>query len=316
MKYNEFKVFNLLERRPQVLLLGNGIVRNDNEDMRWEQFIQSIARDGVNASEYKDAPYTIQATAVADIGDKKRRQKYKDKLTKATYRENSLVSELLAIPFDAILTTNYTYELEYHMLSQYPALSKKTKLKHSYWTTDKGDSKYLLHGFNRLKKDVVVQDIWHIHGESRRTSSLILTHDEYARLINRILLYNQERRKDYLDYENDIHFKSWIDYFILGDLYILGQGLDFSEFDLWWLLNRRLRENNVETGKVIFYEPKTKGVETKVSALQAFDVEYQDCGIIIEPDCPKADIFYMDFYNRAIIDIRKNVMSTKQNGYI
>ena len=173
------------------------------------------------------------------------------------------------------------------------------------------DSKYLIHGFNRLKKDGVAQDIWHIHGESRRTSSLILTHDEYARLINQILLYNQERKKDYLDYENEIHFKSWIDYFILGDLYILGQGLDFSEFDLWWLLNRRLRENNVETGKVVFYEPKTKWTETKVSVLQTLDVECEHCGITIEPNCPKADVFYKDFYIQAISDIRRRMSDRK-----
>lgn len=301
----------MLKRRPQVLLLGNGIVRNDNEDMRWERLIQTIARDGIDTSEYRDVPYTIQATAVADIDDAKRRQKYEDMLTKVTYRKNPLVNALLSIPFDAILTTNYTYELEYHMLSQYPGLSEKAKHKFSYWTKDKRDSKYLIHGFNRFKKDGVAQDIWHIHGESRRTSSLILTHDEYARLINQVLLYNQERKKDYLDYENEIHFKSWIDYFILGDLYILGQGLDFSEFDLWRLLNRRLRENNVETGKVIFYEPRTKVAETKISVLHAFDVEYQDCGITIEPDCPRTDSLYMEFYARAIADIKQRINAGK-----
>lgn len=311
MTYKKYKTFNLLKRRPQVLLLGNGIVRNDNEDMRWERLIQTIARDGIDTSEYRDVPYTIQATAVADIDDAKRRQKYEDMLTKVTYRKNPLVNALLSIPFDAILSTNYTYELEYHMLSQYPGLSKDAKHKYSYWTTDKWDSKYLIHGHNRLEKDGVAQDIWHIHGESRRKSSLILTHDEYARLINRILLYNQERKKDYLDYENEIHFKSWIDYFILGDLYILGQGLNFSEFDLWWLLNRRLRENNVETGKVIFYEPKTKGAETKVSVLHAFDVEYQDCGIMIEANCPKTDSLYTEFYALAIADIKQRINAGK-----
>ncbi len=311
MTYKDYKIFNLLERRPQVLLFGNGIVRNDNEDMRWERLIQSIARDGIDVSEYRDVPYTIQATAVADMGDTKRHQKYEDKLTKAAYRKNSLVNALLTVPFDAILSTNYTYELEYHMLSQYPELSKHAKLKYSHWTIDKRDSKYLIHGFNRLKKDGVAQDIWHIHGETRRPTSLILTHDEYARLISRILLYNKERKKDYLDYENEMHFKSWIDYFILGDLYILGQGLDFSEFDLWWLLNRRLRENNVETGKVIFYEPKTKRAETKTSVLKALDVECEHCGITIEPNCLKADAFYKDFYIRAISDIRRRMSDRK-----
>ena len=102
MTYKKYKTFNLLKRRPQVLLLGNGIVRNDNEDMRWERLIQTIARDGIDTNEYRDVPYTIQATAVADIDDAKRRQKYEDMLTKVTYRKNPLVNALLSIPFDAI----------------------------------------------------------------------------------------------------------------------------------------------------------------------------------------------------------------------
>ena len=34
---------------------------------------------------------------------------------------------------------------------------------------------------------------------------------------------------------------SWLDYFILGDVYSLGFGFDTSEMDLWWLLCRKKR---------------------------------------------------------------------------
>ena len=35
----------------------------------------------------------------------------------------------------------------------------------------------------------------------------------------------------------------WLDSFVLGNVNILGLGMDFSELDLWWLLNRKKRES-------------------------------------------------------------------------
>ena len=35
---------------------------------------------------------------------------------------------------------------------------------------------------------------------------------------------------------NNCEYKSWVDHFMLDDLYILGFGMDLSEADLWWLL--------------------------------------------------------------------------------
>ena len=86
---------------------------------------------------------------------------------------------------------------------------------------------------------------------------------------------------------------------IFGDVYVLGFGYDYSEQDLWWLLNRKANENKIEKGKTYYYEPGNDNrVRIKKSLLQVFGVitENLDMGYTEE-------INYRDFYSDAINDI-------------
>lgn len=69
---------------------------------------------------------------------------------------------------------------------------------------------------------------------------------------------------------------------LLGNVCILGFGMDFSELDLWWLLNRKKREN-AEHGKVIFYDPEKPGDEAKYALLRAYGVEVRHLGFRLLP---------------------------------
>ena len=40
---------------------------------------------------------------------------------------------------------------------------------------------------------------------------------------------------------NDFDNLSWVELFFRTNLYIIGFGMDFSEIDIWWLLNKRAR---------------------------------------------------------------------------
>ena len=144
-------------------------------------------------------------------------------------------------------------------------------------------------------------DIWHIHGELRRPSSIILSHDEYARMVFQILDYNAKRGADYEMLNRNLDFRSWVDYFLMGDVYILGLAIDFSDFDLWWLLGRRLREH-AKCGDIIFYEPEKTDNHYKQLALKDSEVTVESCGVTINSG---AD--YERFYNLAISDIQKRV---------
>lgn len=312
MKYNQYKCFNIQASRPQVLLTGNGLTRNNKP---WAELIRSLARDGVPVTEFAaktgeiSLPYTIMTLAMADTEDVVRKKKYQDEFSDKEYPDNPMLRSLVSLPFDAILTTNYTYEIECAQISQYAALSNKTKYACS--TLPQRDSRYLLHTFNRLTEDI--GDIWHIHGELRNKSSMILSHDEYARLIHEIVAYNQKRGKNYQDYGTDLKFKSWVDYFLMGDVYILGFGMDYSEFDLWWLLGRRLREK-AKVGKICYYSIKSMENRLKNLVLRYTGVEVLEFGepILSVDDKDKKNAKYQKFYMEAIEDIKCRVKNSKK----
>ena len=313
MKYNQYKHFNLMKKRPQVLFLGNGISRQ----IGWKNFIENIAEKDIEKYIEKgnfQLSNLLLASAVSNVDDSERHNKYLNALTNYKYESSILIKNLLDIKFDAILTTNYTYEIEYNLDSKYNEFADSIKRdKYAKSTNQKYDSKYFIHTFNRIDTGDAVQDIWHIHGEQRRKSSLILTHDEYARLMTQIINYNKDIGNKFIHNYDDFEFKSWIDYFLMGDVYILGQGFDFSEFDLWWLLVRRQREN-AQIGKMFFYEPENEN-KYKLFALRDLGVEIKTLGWLIDKSenaCQHINEQYTEFYNDAIKDIYQKVISNRE----
>lgn len=296
MNKKEFKTFDVDKHRPQVLLIGNGVVYNENNT--WSRFIEKLSDRNVVLPE--DVPYSIQATIKVPNSDKERRDRYFNELSKIEYSNNDIIDQLLKVHFDAILTTNYTYEIENYLYDGYCKLSNATKTKKSWCTDSCPESKYLLKTYNRFSKNELLHDIWHIHGETRRKSSIILTIDEYARLTNEIIEYLKIVKNSYENYYENLIFKSWIDYFIMGDVYILGLGFDFTEFDLWWLVNRKQREN-ADAGRLIYYSPKNKN-NNVVETLREINVECRNLDFEISTNNT-----YNDFYHKAILDIKREV---------
>lgn len=304
MEQQTIKRFNINEKRPQVLLIGNGLVYQ--KGFSWDDFIDKISRVKCTNKLDDKVPYSIKATATSDVSDKRRHDEYYKAFSKYKYSSFDNLNRLLKIPFDSILTTNYTYEIENHLYKNYHLLSNVTKGKKAICTARKSEGKYLLRTYNRLSNGVQTHDIWHIHGEIRRKSSMILTHDEYARLTKNILDYLDKRQNSYDEYYEDVKFKSWIDYFIMGDIYIVGLGFDFSEFDLWWLLNRRMREN-ANVGNVYFYEPFCEESKSKISVLKCMGVKCENFSMNIPSNENDLKAFFNDFYKRVIADISERV---------
>ena len=52
MQYNQYKTFDLTKKRPNVLILGNGLTRGTS--LSWAKLIQSIGRTGANISQYEE----------------------------------------------------------------------------------------------------------------------------------------------------------------------------------------------------------------------------------------------------------------------
>lgn len=302
------KSFNIKEKRPKVLLLGNGITYSSST--QWSEIIKTLSRSEAPGLNMEGIPYSILASIETSISDNNRHDKYKAYFEKDyQYKAFPALEELMQVPFDAILTTNYTYEIENSIITDYYRRSNNSMKRLARWTKEKPDGKYLIHGFNRVANQTVTQDIWHIHGEVRRKSSMILTHDEYSHLIAKLVEYNKERGHDYFDFAEAVNFESWVDYLILGDLHILGLGFDFSEFDLWWLLTRRLKEDTGK-GQIIFYTPekeKTDGKKIAIEkALEAMGARIEHCGIQLTNDHEINKGLYQEFYKTATQIIRES----------
>ena len=87
--------------------------------------------------------------------------------------------------------------------------------------------------------------------------------------------------------------KSWVDYFLMGDVHILGFGMDPAEFELWWLAC--CKQRNFQDSKTYFY---TRGVAPEQALLmRAYGIEI----ILCEADN------YSDFYRIALDEIRKRM---------
>ena len=313
MDYVKPKVFDITKRRPAVLLVGNGLNRCMGDDTTWDNAILKQAKDDAILDKIKRLDYSIRATVTADEDDSKRWQRYVKLFDNDfKYFDNPLLKNLLKIPFDAVLTTNYTYELENALDDNYPHSDHKEDWARTtaanYSTGKQPDSVRLLNTFNRLKnedgKDV---DIWHIHGEVRDPASMILTHEEYGRLVTELVREEENEHN-----EGEILFDSWQDYFIYGDLYILGQGVNFAEFDLWWMLSRRRREKTGH-GRTIYFAPQQsdKRYTDIEEALDQIGLKVDNCGVTLpERETKSSDEMnqiFRDFYNTAAERIRNKI---------
>ncbi|HIT73388.1 MAG TPA: hypothetical protein IAD10_06990, partial [Candidatus Fimicola cottocaccae] len=83
----------------------------------------------------------------------------------------------------------------------------------------------------------------------------------------------------------------------------LGFGFGFTEFDLWWLLNRKKREK-VETGKIYFYMLKHEA-EANYEKLELLKL----LGVI--PVIFEEEYTYPNFYNEAINDIQNRILKAR-----
>ena len=88
--------------------------------------------------------------------------------------------------------------------------------------------------------------MFHVLGERLRKHSLILSYYSYANAVSRLIQLNKYRGNEYQEKQADgspISVRSWLDYFLMGDVYAVGFGFEPSEFDIWWAVERKAREN-------------------------------------------------------------------------
>ena len=194
------------------------------------------------------------------------------------------LQRILSIPFDAILTTNYSYELELASMGKCEVTNSKTIERLSHGLKGRVDHTYLLSSYNQVSYKGTDNKVFHIHGEARKPTSIILGSDKYARLLSKIITEADNRYKNYKPNQTNSqkqNYDTWIDYFLLGDVYVLGFGFDFAESDLWWLLKRKKSEK-ADKGSVFYYDIWTDGFNEKVELLKLMELIPENFDVYLE----------------------------------
>lgn len=288
---------------PDILFVGNGINISFGGSS-WDRVLAGLSTGEFDYDHYaiKQLPYSLQTIVISSdsvsdgMGDIA-----KELMPRRLCNEHrELLREYLSLPFDAILTTNYSYELEVAAKPDFNLSIGKVS-KYRIKTRQLSSNKDEFGIYNYIKADD--KNIWHIHGEAARPRSMVMGHYFYGRLLAEIQQRVPEVIRSYkasLKNKTAYQPKSWIDYFLISNIHIVGFGLDASEMDVWWLINCKKR-NFRSCGKIYFYEPNLDNPNKY--ALKALTDIFN-----IKPYSPKVNKSgYKKFYHDALEAIRENI---------
>ena len=248
---------DLSQRRfPRVLLLGNGVLRLAG-GVSWEALLRKIAmKDGISDALLHDIPLSMRVEALCGPDVEGARQRASEEFDPEDLCVTDTLRRLLQLPWDCILTTNYTYEAEEVLLGKrrFEQSDCRRMLACAYGSSHRKDNLHFCYVLERPGQPPL--PVWHIHGDLGRHSSMILSYYTYAGAVSRLSEFNRRRANDFQDSQQagrSLRMKSWTDWFITGDVYSVGFGYDFSEFDLWWAAERKAREN-ADVGRLVTYQ--------------------------------------------------------------
>ena len=247
----------------KTILFGNGLNYLSKNFISWKQLLDKIKGD--NLFENGKLPNTMiyERSIIGnpisfDTLTQKEEAIKKDIANMLNnFPSNSYFDRLSEINAENYLTTNYDYAaLEtYKSNSSYEIINRSTEGIYSI----------------RRHKDInfrgkLKSKIWHLHGEIDTPPSIMLGLDHYCgsvakidNYVKGIYEYQVEKKTvktpsiiEKLNDKSKYDQSSWIELLFNSNVYIVGLGLDFSEIDLWWILNKRARfKLDNETKKLI-----------------------------------------------------------------
>ena len=301
-------------------MLGNGVNRLSQE-YSWSDLLDDLIKETGKQEviRYKEEkPFTLlyeeiylRALKYTKKKELRLKQKIED-LVLSKFAPSDIHAKLLNLNVEHIITTNYDYNLEQSVAQNHG--------KAAHFLPER---KYNL--FRR--RTVNGTSIWHLHGEAEVPSSITLGHEHYVNYLQKMGNYLKDkitsRRKGEAEYirspqqravykreaipeYTQASIYSWVDLFIMNDVYILGLSFDYTEIDLWWLLiykERLKHEKKFDPGKTIYYcfYPHTmdKREKAKLSLLESLGIEVkrEDVGLNYEHAADAYAEFIKNFSN-------------------
>lgn len=312
--------------RPQILLVGNGMERKSGQ-REWSELLKLLIADDtfhLTKELQEEIPFPLlyqllstRLPAPAHLSSKTiqdEERRLADAMRTLTNRSNVFLDQLPMLDADHIMTTNYSYCIEKAFFPDLDFTNQRVRGHHRFCLAKKkGTNSPLRERDYRLHSGYLAQSqnrktgIWHIHGECFTPRGIILSHDRYGRLLQRIESICENQRYSKTAREASVkQYTSWPELFLHGDVYILGLGLETNEFDLWWLIRRKQRER-YSTGNIYYYErePKDGFTRSKHLLMKANGIELCSAG------CTENTSFD-DFYIAALNEIKQKIAQSRK----
>ncbi|OSZ46148.1 hypothetical protein BVZ31_05970 [Alcaligenes faecalis] len=289
--------------RKKTFFFGNGINRVSKEAVSWSELLNELDESGCGG--YKSIPYTMNYERLfleMKLGSnfkniREVEEGVKNKIAKALdLQDGNEVYKLMGEKkFQNYITTNYDYSFE-----------KSIGVKPEKIRSEE------IYSIRRKRKYVDGKRewfLWNIHGEIEAQKSIMIGLDHYCGSIGKIDAYIKGKYVYHMD-GKEVNVKSmmekikggefqgdsWVELFFNSDIYFIGFSLDYSEIDIWWVLNKRARiSREVDGGlgnRVYFYDFDI--CPEKRRLLQSFDVEVREM---------KSELGYLDGYKKAISEM-------------
>ncbi len=301
-------------KRPQVLLVGNGLSQSfSSNSINWTELLIEITDNQNIKKEKTNMPFGLEAVLRTYDNVQSKMPIIQEKLYHDIHDENYIcvINEILSMGFDEIITTNYDLDIESCVASKEKiSFNKHRDITHNIIPNRVSEGKYFIHTAQHLEElnDVYTSRLWHIHGHIRNMNSIVLGHSYYGRLLTKYVTHIAQLKNDYEKMVTGIkplRYNSWLDAFILGDVYILGFGFNFSEIDMWWLLDRKAHEKDGVRGKTIFYEPVLDtDNDNKKELLSVYKTDVRT----LDTHISKGESYkYAGFYKSALQDIKGEI---------
>ena len=287
-------------RFPRVLLLGNGILRLRG-GVSWEALLERIAvNDQIPEPVLREIPLAMRVEALGGVDVEASGQRAAEQFETIDSCVTDALRRLLSLPWDCVLTTNYTYEAEEVLLGRerFDRADRRRALACMDGSVHRRDNLHFC--YIMAREGLPPLPVWHIHGDLGRPESMILSYYSYAKAISRLQKYNRQLKNAFqeaVEARRVVFPRSWSDWFILGDVYSVGFGYDFSEFDLWWAAERKAREN-ATVGGLVAYQDRQEKSEPVCALLASIGAEV--CRVTEYAD-------YEEFYRKVTDDIARRM---------
>ena len=298
------------------LFFGNGINLLNPKNIRWKVLLNIIKES--NLFDNNNLPNTMiyeriildKPSKSDDVLNDEYEVKQKIADLMSNIQANQIYLDLFKLNAQHYITTNYDYAFIDSILE-----SQIINLPIQEYSSED------VYSIRRLKiisnHKELKKHFWQIHGEIRKPATIMLGLDHYCGEIGKIDNYIKgtyrytENKETILEKpisekltNDDFSGTSWIELFFNSNIHILGFSFDYSEIDLWWIINKRARLKKSKLGKYIkntinFYSEENN--EHLKGILKSMDVNF----VFIETQ--KEETKYQEYYDNLKMKLTKEI---------